>query len=48
MYTVPVSNIALNQQQTEIANIATEPFSATQNFARNPRQNDAKNDKNGK
>ena len=29
MYTVPVSNIALNQQQAEIAKIATEPFSAT-------------------
>ena len=29
MYTVPVSNIALNQQQAEITKIATEPFSAT-------------------
>ena len=29
MYTVPVSNIALNQQQIGISKIATEPFSAT-------------------
>ena len=29
MYTVPVSNIAVNQQQAEITQIAPEPLSAT-------------------
>ena len=29
MYTVPVSNIAVNQQQTEITQIAPEPLSAS-------------------
>ena len=29
MYTVPVSNVAVNQQQAEIKQIAPEPLSAT-------------------
>ena len=38
MYAVPVSNIAVNQEQAEITQIASEPFSATP----------IKNDTNGK
>ena len=37
MYTVPVSNIALNQQQAEITKIATEPFSATPTLQETPK-----------
>ena len=33
MYTVPVSNVAVNQQQAEIKQIAPEPLSATPNTA---------------
>ena len=35
MYTVPVSNIAVNQQQGEIPQIVPEPMSATPTFQEN-------------
>ena len=46
--TVLVSNIAINQQQAEITQIAREPLPATLPLQRKPRQNDVNNDINGK
>ena len=48
MSTVPVSNMAVNQQQAEITQIAPEPVSATPTLQENLQQNDVKNDTDGK